>query len=509
VGHRRTQPAVAAGALLAVLVASVGLGWIAADSMSGRVAADPGVRADPAEPTYEADGPGARLPAPPPQAATAPAPAPSPVPVTAPSDAAPAPGAPPPGASAPQSAPAPPDPPPAPSPEPAPSPPPASPPTSPPELRPYQRPPALGIASEALPPEGRAWGLVADARRSAPPGSQERADLDWIISYARMAGVPGAPEGRRAAARRALRVNAWWYGSRPSPAERVIARDPEGVILTYKRGYGFTVNPVATIGRWRDLNEAWSPAQLAEAVLPMMVERTHEGTEWAALEYFDVPGDPSAVRPGVSGMAQARAVGLLAKAWATTGDPRFAEGAERALRAFTVPVDAGGVLSRVPDPAGGPPGPWYPERAYPGSLPWTGAALNGFMVTLIELRRAAESLAQSAPVTAEPASTTATTPGSAGAPHAATARMARAVADRGARSLARFLPLHDTGSWSLYGLRTPGKPWRTYLADLNYHCYHVSLLRSLDTLYPADGHQAAAARWQSYVDERGATCPAR
>jgi exodeoxyribonuclease VII large subunit len=38
---------------VAVLAASVALGWITADSMSGRGAADAAVRADPAEPTYE------------------------------------------------------------------------------------------------------------------------------------------------------------------------------------------------------------------------------------------------------------------------------------------------------------------------------------------------------------------------------------------------------------------------------------------------------------------------
>ncbi len=491
---------------MAVLVASVTLGWMAADSMSGRSTTDLTSRANPAEPPYENDVPAPAAPAPASPQPLAPSPQAAPTPPAAPPQAQPPQAQPPPEAPAPPA----PRPPPAPEPRPA-TPPPAPPasPASPPELGPYQPPPALGIAAEALPPDGQAWGLVRAARRAAAPGSQERADLDWLVSYARVAAVPDAPDGRRAAARRALRVNAWWFGSRPSPDERVIARDPDGVILTYKRGHGFTVNPVATIGRWRDLNAAWTPAQLAEAVLPMLVTRSAGSTKWAALEYFDVPGDRAAVRPGVSGMAQARAVGLLAKAWATTGDPRFAAAAERALRAFTVPVDAGGVLARVPDPAGGPPGPWYPERAYPGSPPWTGAALNGFMVTLIELRRAAQALSQPAP--AATGTSPVTTPDSAAAagPQTAVARMAREAADRGARSLARFLPEHDTGAWSLYGLLTPGKPWRSYLADLNYHCYHVSLLRTLDTLYPADGHAAVAARWQSYVDARGAVCPAR
>ncbi|MFM8827980.1 MAG: D-glucuronyl C5-epimerase family protein, partial [Actinomycetota bacterium] len=387
------------------------------------------------------------------------------------------------------------------------------------------------IASEALPSEGRAWSMLASARRTAPAGSQERADLDWLVAFARSAAALGRPEGRRATARRALRVNAWWFARRPSPGERVIARVRDGVILTYKRGHGFMVNPVATMGRWRGLNEHWSAALLAESMLPMLTERTHDGREWAALEYFDVPGDRSVVRPGVSGMGQARAVSLFAKAWAETGDPRHLTAADRVLRSFEVPVDSGGVRASVPDPDGGAPGTWFPERAYPDQPAWTGAALNGFMVTLIELRRAEAALgragsgasATEGPATSTPVSTAPTS--TAPAPHAAPARppgtdaagpdasevaaRARSLADRGLRSLVRFLPLHDSGTWSYYGLLTPGKPWRSYLADLNYHCYHVSLLRSLDALYPGEALAATASRWQAYVDERGAKCPAR
>ncbi len=382
--------------------------------------------------------------------------------------------------------------------------------------------------------EGRAWSMLAAARRAAPQGSPERADLDWIISFARAAAAPGHPEGRRATARRALRANAWWYARRDSPGERVIARDPDGVILTYKRGHGFMVNPVATIGRWRGLNELWSAPQLAESVLSMLVERAHDGREWAALEYFDVPGDRPAVRPGVSGMGQARAVSLFAKAWSETGDGRFLAAADRVLRSFQVPVEEGGVRAMVPDPGGGVSGAWFPERAYPGRPAWTGAALNGFMVTLIELRRGAAALQRPAaapggagasttsppdPGATAPAMTTPDGSGSTPAMGAAapapapdatrTAALVTALADEGLRSLVRFLPLHDSGDWSYYGLLTPGRPWRSYLADLNYHCYHVSLLRTLDRLYPAEGLSRTANRWQGYVDARGAQCPER
>lgn len=533
--HRhRTSPGLVIGLLVAVLAASVAGGWLLASRASGDRARATAVQPDPAEPPYDAGDPADGPPSPVVAAATPTDPAPAPAPQapqasqTVPTPRPPAGGAPTPRTQeapspAPEPAPEPaPDPAPAPEPQPAPTPEPGAP------VAPYQPPPAIGIAADALPAEGRAWSMLASARRAAAAGSQERADLEWLVSFARSAMAPSRPAGRRATAQRALRVNAWWFARRPSPAERVIARDPDGVILTYKKGHGFMVNPVATMGRWRGLNELWSAAQLSESMLPMLTERTHDGREWAALEYFDVPGDPSIVRAGVSGMGQARAATLFAKAWAQSGDPRYLQAAQRVIRAFEVPVDSGGVRATVPDPSGGPSGTWFPERAYPGGPAWAGAALNGFMVTIIELRRAAAALASApsagaaAPTTA-PATTTAgastpTTPSTepAAVPTAAssgeaesTAALARDIADRGLRSLVRFLPLHDSGTWSYYGLLTPGRPWRTYLADLNYHCYHVSLLRTLDGLYPGEGLGAVARTWQGYVDARGATCPAR
>ena len=54
-----------------------------------------------------------------------------------------------------------------------------------------------------------------------------------------------------------------------------------------------------------------------------------------------------------------------------------------------------------------------------------------------------------------------------------------------------------------------GRPWRTHLADLNYHCYHVHLLTQLAEPFPDAGLAEVAARWQGYVDSAGLTCPAR
>jgi hypothetical protein len=80
-----------------------------------------------------------------------------------------------------------------------------------------------------------------------------------------------------------------------------------------------------------------------------------------------------------------------------------------------------------------------------------------------------------------------------------TAATARALAERGERTLARYLPLHDTGSWSLYGLMTPGHPWRGFPADVGYHCYHIRLLRQLAPLAPGRGFAVVADRWAAYA----------
>lgn len=525
---RQPPPALLTVALIAVLVGSVGVGWTAAGRLSpdgsapvvsNRVAAEPpydaadpsqavadGLRTAPA--TGAAAGPGAATPAHPvtagvvartfeetPAASTTTAPVQPPVPTTT------RPGSP----SATTTGP-------------GPRPPPVTTTTVPvPSIAPYEPPPTVVVGEAAMPAVGQSWSILTSLRRRAAPDSQVRDDLDWVLDFARVAAAPDAPDGRRATARRALRFNAWWYSGRGAPDSRVIGRDPDGILLTYRRGHGFMVNPVATMGRWRDLNDEWSPTALADGLLGMVVARGYNGREWGALEYFDVPGDDRAVRPGTSGMAQARAAQLFSAAWAATRDPRYASAATRVLAAFTVPVDAGGVLASVRDPAGGQGSPWYPERAYPGETGWTGAALNGFMVSLIELRSSAANLAVPAesPDPSPTSDAAATAPQPLAPPPASDrearegALLARDLADQGVESLVRFLPLHDSGTWSYYGLQTPGRPWRSYLADLNYHCYHVVLLRSLDSLYPTRGLGRVADRWQGYVSARDATCPER
>ncbi len=355
--------------------------------------------------------------------------------------------------------------------------------------------PPTGIAippEAALPGVDPAHRILASEYASSVPGSVENADLARSLALWRTylaPDAPGAPAGRRATIARAVRANAWWFASRGAPRGRVLLRDEDGIILTYRAGQGFIVNPVATTGRWRGLNDDVPAVRLAETLVTMGVERSARGRRFLAWEYYDREGDPEAIVPGTSGMAQARMALVFAHARAESGDRRFAQAALGALAAFTVDVDRGGVRSMVRLGPSQAPAPWYVERAYPGEDPWKGGALNGFMVTLLNLRGAAAILDRAAG-------------------GGAAAGLARDLADRAALTLQRHLPDHDSGSWSYYGLLTPGRPWRTYLADLNYHCYHVRLLGQLAAAYPDMGFAETSDRWQGYVDAGGATCPA-
>ena len=203
-------------------------------------------------------------------------------------------------------------------------------------------------------------------------------------------------------------------------------------------------------------------------------------------------------------MAQGRLAQLMARAYHRTGDPRFAAAARGALASFLVPVSQGGVVSEVAEPAGTPMMPWYVERAYPRANPWKGAALNGFMVTLLNLHATAP-LLRARPVSrASGASEVRRHPPAAGSQEAGD--LALELMRAGEQTLVRYLPVHDTGTWSLYGLLTPGRPWKSYLADEGYHCYHVSLLRKLERISPELGFGDVADRWNDYALRVGVTC---
>ena len=340
--------------------------------------------------------------------------------------------------------------------------------------------------------------LAARARDLAGTGAAER-DLDFVLRLQGRYRGDGVPAPRRRAVALTTSANAWWFASRDAPERGAILRDPAGRIYTYRAGRGFALNPVATTGRWHDINADVPAPRLADALLEVAVPRRSGERTFLAWEYYDVPDRPGVIRPGTSGMAQGRLARLLAQSYRTTGERRFAEASLQALRAFTVAVDAGGVRSIVDDPRADGPGPWYVERAYPGESAWKGGALNGFMVALLNLRGARKRLA-------EPPRLAAETPPPRLEVAETGAQLAAHLADEGADTLERYLPLHDKGDWSYYGLLTPGLPWRSYVADLNYHCYHVKLLVQLARLYPERNFEQTAARWADYAETAGTGC---
>ncbi len=365
--------------------------------------------------------------------------------------------------------------------------------------------PGYVISKAALPGDvATARALLNRARRAAPSGSRTRRDITYVLRLGAKMMKPRQPAGRRATAARTLRVNAWWYSRRAAPRLRVIARLPDGILATYWGGRGFAINPVATTGRWQDLNAHVSPETLATALLPLGVRRNAGRTRFLLWEYYDVPDKPGTIRPGASGMAQGRMAQLMARAYHRTGDPRFATAARGALAAFTVPVSQGGVVSQVAEPRGIPARPWYVERAYPRANPWKGAALNGFMVTLLNLHATAPLLRARPLGRGSAPSKVRTHRPAAGSQEAGD--LALELMRAGEQTLVQYLPLHDTGTWSLYGLLTPGRAWRSYLADEGYHCYHVSLLRKLARISPQLGFGDVADRWKDYGLRVGVTC---
>ena len=221
--------------------------------------------------------------------------------------------------------------------------------------------------------------------------------------------------------------------------------------------------------------------------------------DFLAWEYYDVGDDPPRSARESRGWPRRASPGPGGRAYRRTGDPRFAHAARGALVAFTVPSTraAAQPVSVAPSET---PMPWYVERAYPGANPWKGAALNGFMVTLLNLRAVAPLLG--APNRWTPGRPTAT---ASAAGCRAGGDLARAPRPRGERTLA-YLPLHDTGIWSLYGLLTPGRTWRTYVADAGYHCYHVPLLRQLAEGRAGLGFALYSARWNQYALNAGVHC---
>ena len=204
--------------------------------------------------------------------------------------------------------------------------------------RPWRRGPRIASRPSDFPADWRAAKVQLErALTRAPRGSETQKDIHWVLRLGARYMRSGQPDGRRRTVSRTMRVNAWWFSRWPAPTDRIIVRDPTGVLSTYWNGRGLAVNPVATSGRWQGLNDDLSGVQLADALLPFARRAALPGAARFLLwEYYDVPDRPGAIRPGASGMAQGRLVHLLANAYYLTGEHRFSDAARGALAAFGV-----------------------------------------------------------------------------------------------------------------------------------------------------------------------------
>lgn len=164
--------------------------------------------------------------------------------------------------------------------------------------------------------------------------------------------------------------------------------------------------------------------------------------------------------PWLSAMAQGQGASLLSRLFAETGDERYAEGAELALRPMRVSVARGGVLGSID---GVPFLEEYPTQ--PQSH-----VLNGGVFALWGVRDVAL-LAQVAE----------------------TVDLHKELVAALVATIARW----DTGRWSRYDL-FPRRP--TNVASSFYHQLHISQLNVLHTLYGAREFGELARRFTSYQD---------
>jgi hypothetical protein len=74
-------------------------------------------------------------------------------------------------------------------------------------------------------------------------------------------------------------------------------------------------------------------------------------------------------------------------------------------------------------------------------------------------------------------------------------RLAAECAD----TLRRWLPLYDTGWWTLYSLLRSG--WdRPHVATLKYHQFHIAQMFVLSEMFGDPSFEKAARKWNSYVE---------
>jgi hypothetical protein len=166
--------------------------------------------------------------------------------------------------------------------------------------------------------------------------------------------------------------------------------------------------------------------------------------------------------PWPSAMAQGRGLSVLMRAWQCTSKEKYIQSARRALDAFSVPIERGGITGACD---GRVTYEEYPAQPAPH-------VLNGMLFALFgiwDLLRAH--------------------------PHD---MRAAAIFEDGVATVEALLPRYDTGWWSLYDLYhlEVGGPRNPCTA--HYHDIHIKQLRVMHAITGGDAFEAFARRWAAY-----------
>ena len=179
---------------------------------------------------------------------------------------------------------------------------------------------------------------------------------------------------------------------------------------------------------------------------------------------FDLPHTYPLDAPWISAMSQGQAASLLVRLALETGEDRYAEVAQRALRPLRVPVAEGGAMALLDG------------RPFPQEFPTDPPAfvLNGGIFAMWGLHDVGRGLGD-----------------------------AEALREFGEAVETLVANLHrwDTGSWSLYDLYPhPLRNW----ASLAYQQLHINQLHAMAALAPRPELGVTAGRFERYLASRAA-----
>ena len=242
-----------------------------------------------------------------------------------------------------------------------------------------------------------------------------------------------------------LEANAVYLGKHTPPTTRTDMEDGDGIAYRYFPGYGFQFHPIAAFARlnWLAAHEKTAEVKRLAAALVARGVPSGKAFVW---EYYFPFGGPST---WTSGFAQATAAQALARSAALLHDPDLFKAANAAFRAIPkeLSLDLGG-------------GVWIREYGY-SDMAILNAQLQSLLSLLDYVRISGDKAAQAY------------------------------VEEQDTASKA-LLSSFDTGCWSRYSLN--GSP-----ASLDYHKYHVWLLKKLAQTTGDAVWAETASRWEGYL----------